>query len=179
MSIRHVAVPMGFFFAVSCTPAQGPDAAESTASSSANTGPTATATATSVASALTASSSAGPASSALDPASCASKPGAKPGCHWTIGKTHYCGGAPPPPQVLAGYGKDVCVCNQCAADSDCAARASGKCVLAYPFSCDAQAESRCIYPGDACYGGKCASGTQCQLDGPDKTKCGAPEPPRP
>jgi hypothetical protein len=120
-------------------------------------------------------------SAAPGAASCASQQeGAAPSCKWTLGKTRYCGGAPPPPQVLAQYGKDVCVCNECLADGDCPSNKPGvKCKTIQAYACDAQAEQRCVYPGDPCYDDSCPSGTMCLLDGPGKTKCGAHEPPRP
>ena len=103
-------------------------------------------------------------------------------CFTTTGKTRYCGGAAPSPQVLAQYGKDVPVCNECLADSACVARAGGKCKTIPARSCDGQSEMRCVYPGDPCFADTCPDGTRCALDGQGlavKPGCVRPEPPRP
>jgi hypothetical protein len=113
---------------------------------------------------------------------CASQPGASPTCYYSIGATRYCGGAAPPAQVLADYGKDVCVCNECAEDADCGVQSRGKCKRISTRSCEGQAEMRCVYPDDPCFVDTCPAGTVCLLDrqGPEgRAACRQPEPARP
>jgi hypothetical protein len=142
--------------------------------SASSTGPTPSTPAAS--SAPSASSSARTNDPSQDASACASQPGADPACRWTIAKTRYCGGSPPPPTWKP---EQVCVCNQCSADIDCSSQPDGKCKAIGALACEGLGQQRCTYPGEPCYDDSCSAGTKCLLDNQGLPACRRPEPPRP
>lgn len=92
----------------------------------------------------------------------------KKGCHYALIPSSYCGGAPPPPEMLW----PSCVCSVCSRDAHC-----GKGQRCVTLPTDAECHPRvavCVNPKRRCTSNAdCSSGEWCMADG-NRSTCGKP-----